>query len=760
MAMLKIVMLLALAAHAAPEPVEERAEDVVRLLLAGTPAEAFVAVGDDEYRNQVVVEVRDRLVAAFATRDEATDERLASTFAVLVDQGFGGPLEGQAQGEVLMWAEALWEAYIGDLDDGYRVDHMLGAVLRGLGRLPLGARDEWARRLLGRVGIRDLPDAAFGLRPAARVPAWFAAPNLRIGGFLFGVMDAWVGRAETPGSRETLAGKLSTLTTLLDSRLLLDRLLAVQGLKCIETPAATVALMGAGKDAATLYMYLDGHTVGSQAGLALVAGALNREMESLHLDLVAAKMDVTKLEHLRRDILTDLEGSEASFTAKYSAAVAEMQQAWGEIQRSSASVRRRWLGLLRGACRREVDAAPEVGLLAGDAAWRGRVADTCLARVSKDAEVDSGTGPVFRREDALAAVGLALKARDRDVAERVMARGRAYLRTVAEAAYDTPRGREEIDELTAWTMDDPATAAVVRRIVDLAFERALADGRAEGPVRDGAPGLLEVELDEFVESGKPEARVLALLVGLRWHLLWRDAGSDGRSILKETAWVRFDTAYWERAQDLRARIRTEPYAREILEDLARDDEDVASLRWGLPSEDRPFLERIRKDLQRAGNAAAKAATRTSGVPDVALAVFLAHYPALEEVAGIWLIACAGERPKTPAPARLTPPKPPENPLDLRRSGPPPSAYTDVVHASFGKIRDCYDERVKRRPKLRGTLTVEVEISTLGEVEARIADDGLGDEQVAKCVLRTVRRLDFPTPGDKVHVFRVPFYFEP
>ena len=758
--MLKIVVLLALAAPAAPEPVEERAEDVVQLLLAGTPAEAFAAVGDDDYRNQVVLEVRDRLVAAFATRDEATDERLAATFAMLVGQGFGGPLEGQSQGEALMWAEALWEAYIGDLDDGYRVDLMLGAVLRGLGRLPLGARDEWARRVLGRVGIRDLPDAAFGLRPAARVPAWFAAPNWRLGVFLFGVMDAWVGRTEMPGSREAQAEKLSTLTTLLDSRLLLDRLLAIQGLKCIETPAATVALAGARGDAASLYMYLDGHTVGSQAGLALVAGALSRELEGLHLDLVAAKMDVTKLEHLRWDILTDLERVEAAFTAKYSAAVVEMRQAWGEIQESSVEVRRRWLGLLRGACRREVNVAPEVGLMAGDAAWRGRVADACLARVSKEAEMDRGTGPVFRREDALAAVGLALKARDRDVADEVIARGRAYLRTVAEAAYDTRPGREEIDDLTAWTMDDPATAAVVRRIVDLAFERALTDGRAEGPGRDGAPGLLREELDDFVESGKPEARVLALLVGLRWHLLWRDAGSDERSILKETAWVRFDTAYWERAQDLRARIRTEPYAREILEDLARDDEDVASLRWALPSEDRPLLERIRRDLRRAGNAAAKAATRTSGVPDAALAVFLAYYPALEEVAGIWLVACAGERPKTPAPAGLTPPKPPENPLDLRRSGPPPSAYTDVVHANFGKIRDCYDERLKRRPELRGTITVEVEISTLGKVAARLADDGLRDEQVARCVLRTIRRLDFPTPGDKVHVFRIPFYFEP
>ena len=97
-------------------------------------------------------------------------------------------------------------------------------------------------------------------------------------------------------------------------------------------------------------------------------------------------------------------------------------------------------------------------------------------------------------------------------------------------------------------------------------------------------------------------------------------------------------------------------------------------------------------------------------------------------------------------------------MDLRRSGPPPSAYTDVVHENYQKFYDCYSERLKRRPGLTGTLFIEVEVSTLGKIAVRVADDGLGDEQVTKCVLRTMRRLEFPFPKEKVHIFRVPLEF--
>ena len=757
MTALQIFMILALATPLEPDPVDERASAAVEQLLTGDPVAAGEAVGDDQYRNMIVLKVRDRLVTAFEGRDEETDQLLAVTFSNLVAAALDGHLTGQAQGEALMWSEALWERYIGDLDDGHRVDMMLGAVLRELGALSPGGRVGWARRVLDRTGFDGLSDAALGSQGDAEVAGWIARPDWHLGAFLYGVMDAWAVSAIAP---QDPAAAVSALTPHLESRLLLDRLLAIQGLKRIGTPAARVALDTVRAEQSSLWIYFTGHTVGSQAALALVAAALVDDLDTLRVDLVAAKMDTSALERLRWSLLTDLGAKESEFTTKYDEATRGMRRAWAEVKTTAGDVRRSWIGLLRTACRREVDSSPEAALMGGDPAWRGRAAEACLERLAREAEIGSGAGPVFSRDDALAGVGLALKARERVLEDRVFSQARAYLRAVVETAYETPMGREEIDGLVAWTMDDPATAAVVRRLVDVAFERALADGNEEGPDRDGAPGLLKEELELYTEFEKPEQTALALMVGIRWHLLWRDVGGDERSIHQETAWARFDAAMWETAKDLRSRMRTEAYAREILEDLARDDGDVAALRWALSPEDRLLVQRIRSQLLRASNAASRAARRTTGIPQDVLDVFLSHYPVLDEIAMIWLAACFGERPETPAPAGLTRPKPPKNPMDLRRAGPPPSAYSDVVHGNYDRIKDCYDERRKRRPGLEGTLIVEVEISTMGNVAVRIADDGLGDEQVAMCVLRTIRRLDFPFPKEKVHVFRVPFQFTP
>ena len=755
MAALQLCLILALAVPGAPDPVDQRAAEVVDRLVDGDPGAALRAVVNDEYRNQVVLAARDRLLAAFETRDEETDERLAKTFAGLITVALSGEITGQAQGEALLWSEALWERYIGDLDDGHRVDQMLGAVLRALGGLPPGGRLEWSRRILDRTGIQGLSDAALGPRDGAEVPGWIASRDWQLGGFLFGVMDAWVRSDAAP---QDPAAAVSVLTPRLESRLLLERLLAIQGLKRLGTPGAGAALDTMRGDRTSVWMYFEGHTVGSQAGLAQVAGALGRDLETLRMDLVAAGMDVSALERLRWTLLTDLDATEADFTSKYSEATRGMRRAWADVQSTAGDVRHRWIGLLRAACRREVEASPEAPLMGADPAWRGRAADGCLERLVRETEIGAGAGPVFSREDAMAAVGLALKARERILQDQMFTLARAYLRTVVEAAYESPRGREEIDGLQVWTLEAPATAAVVRRLVDVAFERALADGRAEGPDRSGAPGLLRQELDRFTEAGHPEETVLALLVGIRWHLLWRDAAGDQRSIHQETAWARFDGSMWERAGDLRERMRTDAYAREILEDLARDDEDVAALRWALSPEDRPLLQRIRGHLLQARSAAAKAAQRTTGIPDDALRVFLDHSPVLEDIAMIWLESCHGQRPKTPPPAGLAKPKAPENPMDLRRRGPPSSAYTDVVHGNYQRFIDCYTERLKRRPGLQGILVIEVEVSTLGDVSARVADDGLGDPQVATCVLRTMRRLDFPVPKEAVHVFKVPLDF--
>ncbi|MBM4370806.1 MAG: AgmX/PglI C-terminal domain-containing protein [Deltaproteobacteria bacterium] len=747
-------VLLTLTILQEPDPVAERAAAVAELLAGGHAADALAAVGDDELRHRVVLAARDLLLQELGALDEGTDDRVEACLTGLVALGFGGALDGQAQGEALLWAEALWDQSVRSTEAPRRADAALAAVLRALDDLGGGARDEWARRVLEHAGIPGLAATALGPREGSSSPPWLASRRFRTGPFLDGVMEAWVAAAGDP------ARALAVLAPLGSSPMVLDRLLAVQGLKRLGTPEAEALLEEAQDDSTGAWRYLEGHTVGSQAARALSATGLARELDALRADLVAAGADTTGLDGLKRDLLGDLEPAEAVWRSTWDPRVRDMSARWGALHGSAAEARRQGLHLLYIACRKEVDQGAARGLPAQDPAAVARVADACLARLERELDTSAGLGTVFGPGDARAAVELALRARDRAATEEVRTRALAYLRAATEAAYDTPRGRREVDGLTVWTLEDPATGTVVRRILDVAFEQALADGRAPGPARDGAPGLLAEELETFRAEGDPGNQVLALLIGLRWHLLWRDAGTEERSLLREAAWARFDEAYWKGSAAVRTRFRSDPFTPEILRDLARDGADVAALRWSLPPEDRPLLDQVRRDLERSRRAAATTAVRTSGIREEVLGIFMKHHPALEEIASVWLLALSGARARRPPPAALAEPRPPENPLDLRRPGPPASAFTDVVHESWERVRACYDERRKLRPGLRGSLQVDIEVSTGGEVAVRIADDGLGDPQVASCVLRTLQRLKYPTPKNSAFEFRVPFQFEP
>ena len=91
---------------------------------------------------------------------------------------------------------------------------------------------------------------------------------------------------------------------------------------------------------------------------------------------------------------------------------------------------------------------------------------------------------------------------------------------------------------------------------------------------------------------------------------------------------------------------------------------------------------------------------------------------------------------------------------------------DVIRRVFRRrqasIRAVYEKALKRNAKLAGKLVVRVVIGADGRVaKAEIAEDTVGDDDLAQALLAVVRRFRFPKPpgGGTVEV-RYPFIFSP
>ena len=75
----------------------------------------------------------------------------------------------------------------------------------------------------------------------------------------------------------------------------------------------------------------------------------------------------------------------------------------------------------------------------------------------------------------------------------------------------------------------------------------------------------------------------------------------------------------------------------------------------------------------------------------------------------------------------------------------PKAVDAVVHEHQDAFQDCYDEGLKRKPKLRGKVVVFFRIEKSGEVTEAVAKKGttLADETVQRCLLDAFERMHFP-----------------
>lgn len=86
----------------------------------------------------------------------------------------------------------------------------------------------------------------------------------------------------------------------------------------------------------------------------------------------------------------------------------------------------------------------------------------------------------------------------------------------------------------------------------------------------------------------------------------------------------------------------------------------------------------------------------------------------------------------------------------------------IVRAHIDEVRSCYDEGLRRNPKLEGRIEVRFEVASTGVVAtARLIDDTLADPKVGACVVAAVRHWKFPRPSDGERVVvTYPFMFSP
>ncbi|WP_438025601.1 AgmX/PglI C-terminal domain-containing protein [Sorangium sp. So ce233] len=92
---------------------------------------------------------------------------------------------------------------------------------------------------------------------------------------------------------------------------------------------------------------------------------------------------------------------------------------------------------------------------------------------------------------------------------------------------------------------------------------------------------------------------------------------------------------------------------------------------------------------------------------------------------------------------------------------PPEVVQRIVRQSFGRFRLCYEEGLRRDPRLQGRVTVHFTIDPSGAVvNARDGGFDLPDAAVVSCVIRAFPALSFPAPeGGSVDVV-YPLQFAP
>ena len=89
-----------------------------------------------------------------------------------------------------------------------------------------------------------------------------------------------------------------------------------------------------------------------------------------------------------------------------------------------------------------------------------------------------------------------------------------------------------------------------------------------------------------------------------------------------------------------------------------------------------------------------------------------------------------------------------------------SAARQVVNRNRGRVRSCYERRLKTINSLQGQVSVTLRIGTSGQVSGVRVGGSLRDPEVFSCIRSAVSSWTFPAPEGGCANLSVPFSFSP
>jgi TonB family protein len=85
----------------------------------------------------------------------------------------------------------------------------------------------------------------------------------------------------------------------------------------------------------------------------------------------------------------------------------------------------------------------------------------------------------------------------------------------------------------------------------------------------------------------------------------------------------------------------------------------------------------------------------------------------------------------------------------------------VIQRYAAGIQYCYENELRRSPKLAGKLVVMITVAASGEVtDVHVVQDGLGSSKLSNCALSQIREWRFPQVPKGTTTFQTPFVFTP
>ncbi len=89
-----------------------------------------------------------------------------------------------------------------------------------------------------------------------------------------------------------------------------------------------------------------------------------------------------------------------------------------------------------------------------------------------------------------------------------------------------------------------------------------------------------------------------------------------------------------------------------------------------------------------------------------------------------------------------------------------SAIKRVVKRNLPSIKHCYEQELRRNPKLAGKVTVEFTVAVTGAISGtEVVSSSLNNRAVEGCIVKTIRRWRFPKPEDGDVIITYPFIFQ-